>query len=494
MGGADTEISFCTKNVFIECAWFNPIHVRRAARLLRLHTEASTRFGRGADPEMAEVASRRCAELILQLAGGELQHWAVDEYPGKQPRKKIRITRAEFLRVMGADVPDKELEATLSALGFSPVRVDDQRGKPGSLLAAWECTQASWRADVEREIDLIEEIARIHGLDKFPPRLPAARIGAARLPHFEAETRLRERLIGLGYREIMTIPQVAQERDELFRPAGVTPAILANPLSEEAGVLRSSGLVTMAGALEWNLNHSQRSARLFEICSGYSLSGDQAIETRFLTIGATGEAREQGIHEAARDFSFADLRGDLDAIGSLAGEFQWTSRSTAGGEAGPDWLNPAKRGLISSNKTELGWAGQVARRVADRLKFRQDVFVAELRLEPFYRAYYAAKNARRYAPIPRFPAVDRDFSLLLPDGTRFSDIRNVIDALDIAEISSIEAADYFRGKNVPAGKFSLLVRVKFQSHDATLTDAQTADFSARIVAALTEKVGAQLRA
>src|SRR5580704_10212243 len=269
MGGADTEISFSTKNVLIECAWFEPIAVRRAARSLKLHTDASTRFGRGADPEMAGVASRRAAELILVLAGGELLSGVVDIYPGKRAPKKITVTRAEFLRVMGADVPDKDIEAILGALGFAPIRVDHTRGAANSLLAAWECTQPSWRADVEREIDLIEEVARIHGLDKFPPRLPAARTAAARLPHYEAETRLRERLIGLGYHEILTIPHVAEERNELFRPPDAVPAKLANPLSEEAGVLRSTGAVTMAGAIEWNLNHGQRNLRLFEIGSHY---------------------------------------------------------------------------------------------------------------------------------------------------------------------------------------------------------------------------------
>src|SRR5712691_4762235 len=203
MGGAETEISFSTKNVLIECAWFEPVAIRRTARFLKLHSEASTRFGRGADPEMAELASRRAAELILQLAGGELLSGVVDVYPGKRTPKTIRVTRAEILRVMGADVPDKDVEASLGALGFAPVRIDQNRGAEGSLLAAWECTQPSWRAEVEREIDLIEEIARIYGLDKFPPRLPAARHGAARLSHYEAETRLRERLIGLAYREIL---------------------------------------------------------------------------------------------------------------------------------------------------------------------------------------------------------------------------------------------------------------------------------------------------
>jgi phenylalanyl-tRNA synthetase beta chain len=388
---------------------------------------------------------------------------------------------------MGADVPDKEIEASLSALGFSPVRVDQNRGAEGSLLAAWECTQPSWRAEVEREIDLIEEVARIHGLDKFPPRLPAARQGAARLPHHEAATRLRERLIGLGYHEILTIPHVAEDRDALFRPADAQPARLANPLSEEAGVLKSTGLVTMAAALEWNLNHGQRNVRLFEIGSQYRLKGSASVETRVLTIGATGEARDKNLHDAAREYSFADLKGDIDAIGALAGGFSWQ-------DGGEDCLHAARRGGVFLGGSEIGKAGQLARRVADRFKLRQEVFLAELQLDPVYAAIRALKDARRYEPLPRFPAVERDFSLLLADGTHFSGVSDAIRSLKIGEIVSVEATDLFRGKNVPAGKYSLLVRVTFQSREATLTDAQIIDFSARVVAALEKQLGAQLRA
>jgi phenylalanyl-tRNA synthetase beta chain len=486
MGGAETEISFATKNVLIECAWFDPIAVRRATRSLKLHTEASTRFGRGADPEMAELASRRCAELILQLAGGELLAGVVDVYPGKPAHKKILVTRAELLRVMGADVPDKEIESILGALGFAPVRVDQNRGAAGSILAVWECTQPPWRAEVSREIDLIEEIARIYGFDKFSPRLPAARQGAARLPHYEAETRLRERLIGLGYREILTISHVAEERDALFRPADATPARLANPLSEEAGVLRSTGLVTMAAALEWNLNHSQRNLRLFEISHHYRLNGSQSVETRVLTLGATGLASEKGLYDAAREYVLADLKGDIDTLGKLAGGLRWS-------EATAEWLNPAHRGAVFFNAEPLGIAGQLSRRIAERLKLRQDVFLAELNLGPLYCAFYGVKNSRRFQPIPRFPAVERDFSLLLSDGAHFSDVTRAITSLNIPEISSIEAADLFRGKNVPAGKYSLLVKIELQSRESTLTDAQIADISARIVSALQKELGAQLR-
>jgi phenylalanyl-tRNA synthetase beta chain len=506
MGGAETEISFSTKNVLLECAWFEPVPIRRAARTLKLHTEASTRFGRGADPELAEVASRRCAELILQLAGGELLAGVVDVYPSKRAAKKIPLTRRELLRVMGADVPDKQIESSLTALGFSPVRVDQTRGAEGSLLAAWECTQPSWRAEVEREIDLIEEVARIYGLDKFPPRLPAARQGASRLPHYDAETRLRERLIGLGYQEIVTIPHVAEDRDALFRPPEfqneVQPARLVNPLSEEANVLKSTGIPTMTAAIEWNLNRGQRNVRLFEIGRRYSLRGMQSIETPILTIGATGQAREKGLYDDARDYSFADLKGDLDAIGDVANGFMWNER-------GPAWLHPARRGVVSLDVAPaggrdsffdaskgavlLGQAGELTRRIADELKLRQPVFLAELELEPLYAAIRAVSESRRYEPIPRFPAVERDFSLLLADGTHFSDVLEAIRALGIREITNIEAVDLFRGKNVPAGQYSLLVRVTFQSRETTLTEAQLSDFSARIIAALEKQLNAHLR-
>jgi phenylalanyl-tRNA synthetase beta chain len=487
MGGAETEISFSTKNVLIECAWFDPITIRRATRILKLHTEASTRFGRGADPEMAELASRRCAELILQLAGGELLAGVVDVYPGKRAPKKILLTRAELLRVMGADVPDKQIESSLSALGFSPVRVDQTRGAEGSLLAAWECTQPSWRAEVEREIDLIEEVARLYGLDKFPARLPAARQGAARLPHSEAEARLRKRLIGLGYREILTIPHVAEDRDALFRPPDVQPARLANPLSKEASVLKSTGAVTMTAALEWNLNRGQRNVRLFEIGRHYRLRGAESVETPILTIGATGEAREKGLYDTARDYSFADLKGDLDALGAMGGGMTWSEGSVS-------WLHPARRGRISLPSGPIGEAGELTRRVAEQLKLRQEIFLAELQLQPLYAAIRAAKESRKYGAVPRFPGVERDFSLLLSDGTHFSDVVAAIRSLNIQEIASIEAIDFFRGKNVPAGKYSLLVRVTFQSREATLTEAQLADFSARIVGVLEKQLGAQLRA
>ena len=492
MGGAETEISFSTRNVLIECAWFDPVSIRRTSKALGLRSEASYRFERGADPAMAELASQRAAELIQQVAGGELLAGVVDVYPHRAPEQKIELSRQELLRVMGADVPDRDIEAILSALGFHPVRVDVNRGSDGSIAAVWECRQVSWRQDVTRSIDLIEEVARHYGYDKFPPRLPPAKLPAHRLPHAEVQDRLRERIVALGYQEIVEIPIVDTQRNELFRPEGLAPAVIGNPLAEDAAVMRSTGTVSMLRAIEWNLNHGQRNLRLFEIGKTYELRDGEPVETQVLTLGATGLAQEKTIYEVAREFGFADLKGDLDRIGELAGGFSWQS-------GGPLWLTGSRAAQLSlAGKSPApansGVVGQLAKRIADIYKFRQDVFVAELKLEPLVTGVEAANAARRFKPLPRFPAVERDFSLVLADGITFSQVVATIRSLQIAELESIEAADLFRGGQVPAGKFSLMIRVKFQSADATFTDAQLSDFSARIVAALQQKLGAALRA
>jgi phenylalanyl-tRNA synthetase beta subunit len=233
------------------------------------------------------------------------------------------------------------------------------------------------------------------------------------------------------------------------------------------------------------------------------------VEIPVLTIGATGEARDKSIYDAPREYSFADLKGDLDAIGDLAGGFTWnTNGSHRNASAGQEWPSATNRGTVylgdpsikpdilseAKNLSTIGEAGQLARRVADRLKLRQDVFLAELQLDPFYAAFQIVKESRRYVPLPRFPAVERDFSLLLPDGAQFSDITNAIRSLKIAEVASIQAVDLYRGKNMAVGKYSLLVRVTFQSREATLTDAQITDFSTRIISTLEKQLHAQLRA
>jgi len=284
---------------------------------------------------------------------------------------------------------------------------------------------------------------------------------------------------------------VDEPSDAIFRPKGAMPVRIANPLAEDASVMRSTGAITMARTLEWNLNHGQRNVRLFEFGKTYRWNGTQPVETRVVTLGATGLAREKGVAETERAYVFADLKGDLDQIGHVAGGLAWTA-------GGPEWLHATHAGTISLLNgvvgPVIGHAGQLSRHVSERFKLRQDAYIGELELEPLCAAYKSARAALRYKPLSRFPAVERDFSLVLADGTTFAGIEEAIRALHIDEISSIDAVDLFRGKNMPEGKFALLVRVKFESHQATLTETQLTDFSSRILAALEQKLGATLRA
>jgi len=491
MGGAETEIAFGSKNVLVESAWFEPLAIRKTAKTLGLRTEASTRFDRGADPAIAEFASRRCAALIRDLAGGEILKGVIDAYPHPPAEVEIEFTRKEFLRVMGADVPDREVEAILEELGFQPRRVDHNRTSAGTVAARWQCRRPSWRSDISREIDLIEEVARHYGYDKFASRLPAARLPARQLPHAESESRLRERLVALGYHEIVTIPLVDPARDDLFRPPDALPVQLANPLAADASRMRSTGLVNMLQTLEWNLNRGQRNLRLFEIGRTYRMrsSGDTA-ETRTVTLGASGMAREKTLHEPGREFSFADLKGDLESLAELCCGLEWRSGA-------PAWLLPTEAATIAFAHNEhggaVGAAGRLAQHAREPFKLRSEVFVAEFELEPFCRAYERARAAMRYRPLPRFPAVERDFSLLLGERVTFADVRAAIQSLAIPELVEIKAADLYRGGQVPKGKYSLLVRVTFQSQEATLTETQVGEFGSRIVATLAQQVGAILR-
>jgi len=494
MGGVETEISSGTRNVLLECAWFDPISIRRTSKALNLRTEASIRFERRADPDMAERASRRCAQLIQEIAGGELLAGLVDVYPSRQPPAEIELTRRELLRLMGADVPDEDIEAILRALGFDPQRADAHRSSRDSLVATWRCAQPSWRHDLAREVDLIEEVARHFGFDKFPPRLPAARRPAHRLPHAEAADRLRERLIGLGYQESVPIPFVDEEHDALFRDSAATdsaPARITNPLAEDAAVLRSTGAVTMVRTLEWNLNRGQRNLRLFEIGRVYAIHGAKSSETPVLTLGASGLARGKSVYDAPRTFALEDLKGDLEALLEICGGVE-------AAPGGPAWLQPGRAMRLSlpaghGGQVAVGAAGQLSRRAAERFKLKHEVWLAELPLEPLLLAFESHRAARRFQPLPRFPAVERDFSLVVSDAVTFDRVARVIRALGIAEIERIEAIDLFRGGAIPAGTHSLLVRVTLQSREATLTDAQVNDAASRIVAALQRELGATLR-
>jgi len=477
MGGADTEISFQTRNVLLESAWFDPIITRRAAKELGLRTEASYRFERGMDVEAPLRAARRCAELFLELAGGELLAGALDVYPRRWQAPVVRLRKSEILRVLGEPIPDDTIERILRALGFAaaPAGAD-----------AWQVTVPSWRRDVSREIDLIEELARHHGYDKFTPRLPAARQAVVLRPRAAAESALRRTLEAQGCDEAVCFSPVDPADAENFLTPGEELARLRNPLSEEVSVLRPSGLVSLVETLAWNVNRGQRHARFYETGKAYSVRGGKFRERRVLTIAGTGLLREKSAHEAEQPFDFFALKGLVEAALELFAlppmEFE---------SCDAVWFHPAERAAVRAGQQPLGALGRLAPALAAHFKLRQDAYLAELDLEALYAA---GLRPPAYRPLSRYPAVERDFSLLLDDGVRFGQVRAAIEGLKIAELVSVGAVDRFRGGALPKNKYSLLVRVTFQSAEQTLTDEQIRGASERIVKALEKELGATLRA
>lgn len=475
MGGEDSEIGFSTKNVLIESAWFEPVITRRAGKRMGLRTEASYRFERGMDVEAPLRAAHRCAELILELAGGELLRGAIDVYPTKWECPQVELRRSEIVRHLGMPVPDNAVEHILSTLGF-----EITGNKNG-----WKITVPSWRRDVFREIDVIEEIARLHGYDKFPSRIPPLSQPVTPPPCREAEEALRQRLEAQGFDEAVTFSLVNPDEAEKFKAPEETLAPIANPLSREVSVLRPTGLLSLVQALSRNINRGRRNLRLYEIGHAYSVREGKFNERRTLTLAATGKLREKGVHQEAHPFDLFALKGTIEAALEI-----FALPPINYGECSSSVFPPGESTAVLAGDKQLGVAGKLVSALMQQFKLRQDAYLAEFDLDALYAA---GLRPRHYQKLSRYPAVERDFSLLVNHDVTFGQVRAAIEALKIPELQTIAAVDRFEGKSLPEDKYSLLVRATFQSQDQTLKEEEVRGFTEKILTALEKETGATIR-
>jgi len=476
MGGYDTMITEKTRNILIESAWWDPVSVRKTSRRHGLHTDASHRFERGADFESTAVSCDRVAELILESGGGELQGGVMDVVAKHLDLAPIALHVAEVHRILGKEVDTHRIYHTLVNLGFEVL--PERGGDPDFTVRV-----PSWRLDVEREIDLIEEIARLHGYDKFPNTLPAFAGAVIELPDAAKDRTLRASLLALGYNEAVSLSFISHEDAETFSASPVIE--LANPLSEEAAVMRTSMVPGMLDMAAFNLNRGTGDVRLFETGTIFELAGSKAVEVKRACLGATGNAVAAGVHQAARAFSFFDLKGDVE---TLLGAFECGNLYFDAHTR--EYYHPGRSARAVMDGATVAQFGQVHPDVAARRKLRQDVFVAEVFLDQLYR-----HELRRvqYAALPRYPAVERDFSFLFGDEITFATIHHAVDGLNCAELRDFKPVEIFRGGKVPAGKYSILLRATFQSNERTLREEEVAQWSTQIVNAL-EALGGKLRA
>lgn len=475
MGGYDTMITDKTKNVLIESAWWDPVTVRKMSKRHGIHTDASHRFERGADYESTVVSTNRVAELILASGGGELHGEVVDAVAKHMDQAPVMLQLSEVHRILGTQITVDEMLRVLHRLGFDT-------SLEGIDTSEFAVRIPSWRLDVEREIDLIEEIARLYGYDKFPNSLPAFAGSVIELPGAAKDQKLRSALLALGYNEAVSLTFIA-EKDALGFSAAPTLE-LANPLSEEASVMRTSLVPSMLDMLAWNLNRATDNVRLFEAGHVYEAVEEGSTEPKRICIGATGSAVVPSVNQPARGLNFFDLKGDLETLldlfdhGSLHCDQQTPSYYQAGYSA-----------RFVMDGAVVAQFGKVSQAAASGRKLRQDVFVAEIFLDTLYRHEL---RAIRFEALPRYPAVERDFSFLFPTGVTFEAILVAVEALGLQELRSFYPVEIFRGGKVAAGKYSILLRAKFQSRERTLREDEVAQWSAQIIKAL-EDLGGTLR-
>lgn len=477
MGGWDTMITDSTKNILIESAWFDPATVRRTSRRHILHTDASHRFERGADFASCTISVELVTHIILE-SGGELDGGLIDVIAKPFQRAPIALRVSEVARILGKQIPAAEIETILRKLGFSPIR------NAGEYIVELP----TWRLDVEREVDLIEEIARIHGFNKFPNTLPGFSGAVIELPDAAKRAKIRETLLALGYNEAMSSTFIAKEESTAFAADRTRIVEIANPLSEEAASMRASLVPGMLQMIAGNLNRGTDPAvvRLFEAGHVFSLRGDGVDEHDSLCIGATAAAIA-GKDSADAAQTFLRFKGDIETL--LAAFDLPNPQSTAdANDSGQQQFHPGRSAKAIAGGTTLIRFGQLHPEAAASRKFKQEVYVADVALN---KLLALPLHAPRYERLSRYPAAERDFSFLFAKSVGFSQIESAILSLKLSELRSVTPAEIYSGEKTQAGTYSILIRATFQSNDRTLRDDEVAQWSARIVEALKSLGGVQ---
>jgi len=478
MGGEETGVSETTRDVLVESAYFQPLSIRRTARALAMSTEASYRFERGADPEIPRRAADRAARLIVEVAGGRILRGAIDVYPNPLPRTPVRLRRHRLRRLLGMDVPWEDALRILRALEFRIERADDQE--------VW-AIPPSFRVDIDGEDDLVEEVARHVGYDAIPTRLPAWNGYGELLPGEEKRRALRAILSALGFSEAITFSFVPEAWDALFRSEQTRACRLRNPIDETRAQLRTSLLPGLLESLAHNLHHGVRSVRLYEIGTCFFARGDgeRPCERERLALVATGLLNERAWQDHHRLFGFYEMKGTLEAL------LDKLRLHRIAVERSPhEYLHPGQSARLLVEGEPIGDFGQLHPRVAALFKFKQPVFVAELDLETLLQK---EGEAIRYRPLPRFPTVVRDFSLLVPRQVTYADLERGIAELGIPEIVEVRLFDVYTGPTVPAEKRALSISVRLRAEDRTLTEEEIAAIQARMLAHLRERFQIELR-
>ena len=502
MGGLDTEVTDATTRVLLESASFRPISVRRTARRLGLHSEASHRFERGVDPELAALASGRAARLLCELGGGRVIGNPVDAYPGRKPAAPVVVRLPRVQMLTGVALTDKQCEAALQRLGFGVTvtateHVADvsRAGEHAVASPTLVVTPPSVRADVTREVDVIEEILRVTGYEQVTSTLPAMRQAPPVQPPHRGD-RARRALAAAGGFEAITYGfQSAERAGALGLPAldrRAQPITLHNPMSAEQGVMRTSLLPNLLAAVSRNQSYGRPDICLFEVGSVFLRKGEAVVERPLHeladeTIWAAGVLaghRPGQIGDGPAWDAYDAKAFALEAIRAVAGDVRVRVQAATS----VPYLHPGVAGELLLDREVIGWFGEVHPRVRKKLGVEGTVFAYEVELDKLPVAPPAQMRA-----IPKFPGSERDVSLLLAEGIAAARVVDVIEAASEPLVWKIRLLEDYRDAKLGAGMKSMLWSIAYRAPDRTLTDAEVDKAHEAIVGRLVENLPAQRR-
>ncbi len=482
MGGAASEVSSSSRLVVYESAYFKPASVRRTSKRLGMKTEASSRFERGADIGAQVVAIQRAIALMERIGAGSAIGPIVDAYPRPRGPKMLHLRRERLAMLLGVSVPDADVVRILTRLGLGVSPSGD----------GWDVVAPTFRVDLLREVDLIEDVGRHYGFDRLEATFPVATTPAPPPdPCIPRDGLVRRVLTAAGLSEAITFGFIEAKAAELFASPDRPAVGVANPLSAKFDTLRPSLLPGLVDAVAHNRRHGRRDVRLFEI--GTRFTGDG--ETRGVAVAWTGSGSDVHWSGGGREVDFFDVKGVAEQVCDVLGVPGDAIRFDTVREP---YLVPGQTASVvdAASGHTLGLIGQLQPAIADArgLPSKDRVFVGELNLDLLARARTAGSDATR--PLPRHPSVVRDLSIVVPDTLPAAIIRGTIQSAGRSAVSPLVAVGFFdryQGKGVPDTKVSVSVRLTFQAPDRTLTDADVQESFDRILAALVNEHGAVQR-
>ena len=485
MGGLDSEVKDDTETVLLEAAYFKPTMIRRSSKRHGLHTESSHRFERGADIDMIPIALDRAASLIAELSGGQILSGMIDVYPHHLKPVSIEINIQKTKDLLAIPVDRETTQSLLESICLSV--------KSGASSDSLQVEVPSFRPDLEREVDLIEEVARLYGYDQIPVTMPVGTVDA-KLPPLRQRTKkvLQDGMVAAGFAEAINYSFVASDSvEKIGIPANDRRSVqvgILNPLSEDQSVMRTSLVPSLLETVSRNLNFRSSDLRLFELRPVFLVSSESGacIEQLSLTAVMSGQREPEGWSQSAATVDFYDLKGVVEELLATIG----ISDVIYDSEISQPYLHPGKSCRLLSGSQQLGFLGEVHPEILTRFNIDQPVYLCELDIEVILTL---SGEFSQFKPLSRFPDMLRDSALLLDESVTAAQVMEIVNRGKNKFFESAIIFDLYTGKGIPAGKKSLAIRVRYRDLEKTLTEVEVNKSHDRLIRSLCHQLNAEIR-